>query len=163
MIGGARRETSWFAIGFDVESNTGGQATLASSLNAAALARRPFTIIRTHVYLHMVTDSIALEKQAAAVGFAVVSAQASATGVTAVPTPVTDLASDLFFVHQVMIAKTVFSTTAAFQSPGGLGIQVDSKAMRKVNDDQDLVITVEGAGADGFTIDIMGRFLIKEH
>ncbi len=111
--------------------------------------------------LQIRTDNIALETQIGAVGFAVVTDQAVAVGVTALPTPITDLASDMFFLHQFLLARTVFATAIGFEAPGGTVIQVDNKAMRKVNDDQDLVITTEGL-SDGFIIDIAGRFLVKE-
>ncbi len=158
---GSRRETSWFTIGPVQEGNAGTIAGLVQVLNAAALARRPFTIIRTHCFVSLRGDNIANEFQNAAIGFAVVSSQASAIGITAVPTPITDLGSDLFYLHQVMMGVTLFSTAAAFAIAPNV-YQIDSKAMRKVNDDQDVVVTAEGTAGGGFVLDIMGRFLVKE-
>jgi len=161
LIGGKRRETSWFSIGLVQSSNAGTGSSLLAVLNAAALAKRPFTVVRVHMTVQVRTDNIASETQIAAIGMAVVSDQASAAGVASVPTPITDLASDLFFVHKIIMGHNAFSTAAAFSIPGGTVVDIDSKAMRKVNDDQDVIITAEG-GADGFVIDVMGRMLIKE-
>jgi len=97
---GPRRDTLWFFIGSSVVNLTALGGTLLTSLNAAALSLRPFTVIRTHLSVHLRSDQFAAsEEQAAGVGMAVVSDEASAIGVSAIPTPVTDAASDLWFVH----------------------------------------------------------------
>jgi len=161
IIVGKRCETTWFQIGLVQSSNAGTGSLLLSSFNAAALAKRPFTVVRVHLTVQVRTDNIASETQIAAIGMAVVSDQAAAAGITAVPTPITELASDLFFLHRIIMGHNAFSTAAAFSIPGGTVVDIDSKAMRKVNDDQDVIMTAEG-GADGFVIDVMGRMLIKE-
>ncbi len=161
---GTRRETSWLEIEPDVQSvdNT---AAITHSLDAATLAKRPFTIIRTRMTVivspgQLIADAI----QIAAIGIAVVSDQASAIGITAVPTPTTDLDSDLWFVHQSLLGDFTFISAAGFDASGGEVYHIDSKAMRKVNDDQDVVVVVEGATiGDAAIITQMGRFLIKEH
>ena len=95
-----RRATSWFDIPpFSVAVVAGG-GTILASLTAAELAKRPFTIIRTHLTFDVQSDQVAAtEVQTGAMGMAVVSDQASALGVTAVPTPATDAASDLWYLH----------------------------------------------------------------
>jgi len=161
---GARRETSWFNVPFTSVTNNA-TATIVSSLSASGLARRPFTAIRTHVELLISSDqSIASESQLGAFGIAVVSDQAQAIGVTAVPTPVTDLESDLWFVHQVMLNRYQFHDATGVQATYGSKYTVDSKAMRKVNDDQDIVMVVENSTVGSGQIVLMaGRMLIKEH
>ena len=160
---GSRRETSWLAIdpGVDTVSAT---AILAGSLNAAALAKRPFTVIRTILEVHIGSDQLAADElQLAAVGMAVVSDQAVAIGVTAVPTPVTDLASDLWFLHQTLISSFFFVNASGIDADGGHHYSIDSRAARKVNDDQDVILVVEGAAiASGASVTSMGRMLIKE-
>ncbi len=93
----------------------------------------------------MVTSDqqIATETQIAAFGLCVVSDQALAIGITAVPTPVTDLGSDLWFVHQMTFNDFTFASAASYQSSAGRIYEIDSKAMRKVNDDQDIVLVFE--------------------
>ena len=159
----SRRETSWIAIGAS-STTLDSAAALVSSLNAAALALRPFTIVRTYLSIFYSTDNLANETRMGAVGMAVVSDQASAVGVTAVPTPTTELGSDLWYLHQVCLGRTLFSTAAAFDAVGGVRYDIDSKAMRKVNNDQDLILVAESdATQSGAIFNMMGRFLIKEH
>ncbi len=95
-----RRKSLWldFAQVFtDRAAVPAASSVLLSSLNAAALALRPFTIVRTRGIAHMVSDQvIASETPFGALGFAVVSDQGSAIGVTAVPVPIPDVGSCLF-------------------------------------------------------------------
>ena len=159
---GQRRETDWFGFDFDATSQTGGGASILLSLNAAALAMRPFTVIRTHVELLVVSDqAAAIEVQAGAYGVAIVSDQANAIGVTAVPTPVTDISSDLWLVHQVFFAD---ESNLTDRTKGGARYSIDSKAMRKVNADQDLVVVAENSSVgSGYTLFSGGRLLVKLH
>ena len=163
-VRGPRRETEWLFIDF-ISSTTGGVGgTLLASLDAAALAIRPFTVIRTHLELYFSSDQeIASEQQAGALGMAVVSDQASGIGVTAVPTPVIDQGSDLWFVYQVLFNAFQFSSAVGTQKEG-TRYTVDSKAMRKVNADQDIVLCMGlSAIGSGFNLMVAGRFLVKLH
>ena len=156
-----RRLTSWFQFIPTLSAMGGGGVTLVFSLNAAALALRPFTIVRSRFLLQVTSDqSAALEQQVAAVGMAIVSDQAVAIGVTAVPTPLTDLGSDLWFFHQLLYATE--STLPDNMRPGGV-FEVDSKAMRKVDIGQDLVIVAEVSSTvgGGAITTIGGRMLVK--
>ena len=121
-------------------------------------------MVRTHLVVHITSDQIgADEQQFAAVGFCVVSDQAAAIGVTAVPTPVTDQGSDLWYFHQWAIAEFAFVTGVGFDANAGMTYHFDSKAMRKVNDDESvLLITELSALGQGLSITTVGRFLIKE-
>jgi len=160
---GVRRETAWLFVGVfsetDANANT---ATLLGSLDATALALRPFTIVRTHLEVQVLTDqAVAAEQQSLAVGMAVVSDQASAIGVTAVPTPHNDAGSDYWYLHQYIFAD---SSITANESIQGQNRSIDSKAMRKVDDDSDVILVGEGAGiGNGMIYTIGGRFLIKLH
>ena len=154
-----RRESLWVGFAFSGVTQLAG-GVLTYTFNAAALALRPFTIVRTHMEFMVISDqAAAVENQACAFGLAIVSEQVVAIGVTAVPTPVTDIGSDLWFLHQVMFAKesnlTDRSQPANFYS-------VDSKAMRKVEDGSEMVGVSELSGiADGAILFSSGRILIK--
>ena len=162
----APRLTDWFFIDESATTlATASSSALIGQLNAAGLAMRPFTVIRTYLDLLLISDQVAAsEFQQAAIGMAVVSDQAIAIGITAVPTPFTDAGSDLWFVHQFMSASFLFASGVGFDGSDGRGYNVDSKAMRKVNADQDLAIVIErsslGAGVD---VIVAGRFLVKLH
>jgi len=140
-------------------------ASFMNSLNAAALALRPFTVVRSRGFLHVKSDQTgALEDWNVALGYSIVSDQASAIGITALPTPDTDRGSDLFFVFEDLAGSFVFVSGVGFDSEGGIFKDWDSKAMRKVEEGQDLVITSEaGAISAGLTITHGARILIKLH
>ena len=155
---GSVRRSLWLPLDVTVATIGGGQAVLLASLNAAALAMRPFTIVRTHMALYLQSDqAAAVETQSVAFGCAVVSDQAVGVGITAVPTPFTDMDSSLFFAHQVCFAD---AGTLTDRTIGGSYFQVDSKAMRKVDNGSDLVITVETFNY-GVSLSSAGRILIK--
>ena len=156
-----KRLTSWFQF---VPVETGvTAAVILFSLNAAALALRPFTIVRTRFLLSIISDQAAVsEIQMGALGMAIVSDQAAAIGVTAVPTPITDMGSDLWFFHQLLYNEFSFLTAAGFEEGGLAQYEADSKAMRKVDIGQDLVIVAEpSATSDGFITRVGGRMLVK--
>ena len=95
-------------------------------------------------------------------GAAVVSDQAVAVGVTAVPTPATDRGSDLFFLLETWPGSVSLIGTS--WSENHTPREIDSKAMRKVEGDQDIVFTAEaGLTGNGLTMQAVGRLLIKLH
>ncbi len=163
--GGMRRESLWFGIQEGVTSPAAANtAVLTNSLNAAALALAPFTVVRTHIHWYMRFDqSAATETQQVALGQCVVSVQASAIGVTAVPTPYTDLGSDLWMLHATQ-ASNFQVITAIGITPRNLAIDIDSKAMRKVEEGQDLILVMENSSISSGTFNLTsGRVLIKLH
>ncbi len=101
---GQRRESVWIGISENLDTlSAANVAILSATLNATALALRPFTVVRTRIWMHALSDQTgAPEDYQVALGAAVVSEQASAIGVTAVPTPFTDVASDLWFYYEVI-------------------------------------------------------------
>ncbi len=163
-----RRETVWFGgTAFTQTLATPTTVALVQSLNAAALALRPFTVVRTRGRILVHSDqSGAAETYGASFGEAIVSDQASAVGITAVPTPTTESGSDLWFVYEFMMGRQGFGTAVGFQDVGHEQ-SIDSKAMRKVEDGQDLVTVVEGPGAgltaNGSQISGFTRTLVKLH
>jgi len=164
-VRGARRESMWlFTTTSEVSITAASTAVLAFSLNAAALALRPFTVVRTRMDWYCRSDQVAApEVWGAALGCAVVSDQASAIGVTAVPTPFTDQGSDLFYVYEQNFGRLEVQSAAGVQEVGRM-VKIDSKAMRRVNDDQDLILTIETNTFQPSALSIIGgRMLIKLH
>ena len=160
--GRQRRESLWFSIepGLSTQAASGGLITNTS--NAALLALRPFTVVRTRMSFFIRSDqAAAAEVQTGAFGMAVVSDQAIAIGVTAVPTPITDIGSDLWFFHQFLLCNESSLTDVA---KPGCAIYADSKAMRRVDDDSDIATVLEMSTiTQGITVNSMGRVLIKLH
>ena len=162
-----RRETLWIDDPV-VESTLAGAptATLISSGSAALLALRPFTVVRVRGILHCGSDSVAnSERWGVAMGMCVVSDQAVAIGVTAVPTPITDQSSDLWFVYEMLFGRILIGSGAGTGVPTGAGSlfkDYDSKAMRKVEEGQDLITVVENS-INGVIVVHSARILLKLH
>ena len=159
-----RRETLWLGGSFVRSTLVGAASALVTSLNAAALAQRPFTIVRTRGFLHYRSDQeVASENYSGSYGAAVVSDQAVAIGVTAIPTPVTDSESDLWHLYEAFGKRFALGSGVAFTDVGDR-IEIDSKAMRKVEEGQDIVDVVEGSGlSTGIIVLSFNRTLIKLH
>jgi len=166
--GGRKRETQWLelpTISFVLAAaNT---PALLLALTTAEKALRPFTIIRTRgTFLTISDQTSATEYYDTAIGGCVVSDQAVAIGVTAVPTPTTDRASDLWFLYEETKGLFDFATGIGFQENMGPGSMqsFDSRAMRKVEEGQDVIIVGENSGeSGGATTRLSGRMLIKLH
>ena len=159
-----RRETVWFGGGLAVTGVGTGTSVLLASLNAAALALRPFTVVRTRGLLHARSDQIiAAENYDVSYGMAVVSDQAIAAGVASIPTPLTEQATDYWFVYEQIFGRLEFSTAAAYIEAGHERI-LDSKAARRVDIGQDIAIVAEGsAGSGGVNLTDSFRMLVKLH
>jgi len=159
------RESLWVAILPTVSAlGSASTAALFTGFSAAILALRPFTIVRTRGYIHLQSDQEAAdETYFATLGAAVVSDQALAIGVTAVPTPQTDADSDLWFLYE-SLAGTVRFTSASGVFDAGHGRVFDSKSMRKVEDGEDVAMSVETAAISAGAVFLKGgRMLIKLH
>jgi len=159
-----RRESLWFFVArTETALAASATAALVTSLNAGALALRPFTIVRTRIkWLAESDQSAASESFVGNYGEAVVSDQAVAIGVTAIPTPATDLGSDLWYLIDQWPGTFSLVGTSIFADLTPKTI--DSRAMRKVEEGQDVVGVVEaGIGGNGTSIQVVGRQLIKLH
>ncbi len=159
-----RRETKWVGIAPTALSalSAGSTAALFTGLGATELALRPFTIVRTRIDFWAASDQrTATEAWQVAIGMAVVSDQALAIGITAIPTPITDLGSDLWFVHGILSGQIGLSSAVGLVT-NDVSMQIDSKAMRKINDDQDFALVLETAAFNGVDVLTAGRMLIKD-
>ncbi len=163
---GVRRQTVWSGVVMTETTITGGTgAVLLTGLAAAGLALRPFTVIRNVGIIYITSDQVAnSETQAVAYGAAVVSDQAVAIGITAVPTPITDIQSDLWFTYQMAVNATQVASSIGMGFAAGTAYQFDSRAMRKVEEGQDLITVIETAGiSDGVVVRGQERILFKLH
>jgi len=164
--GSSRRSTSWLDIEPVFNAFSSGLAAITHVMTAAELARRPFTVVRSFIHAHIVTDQTAAdEEQFGAIGICIVSSQAAAIGVTAVPTPVIDAASDLWLMHHWISASMTQASSIGFDAASGQAYELASKAMRKCNDDQEIIIVAESSAviSEGFLLSEAGRILIKDH
>ena len=77
------------------------------------------------------------------------------------PTPFTDMGSDFWFVHKNLYADESSLTDRTRSSTKA---SIDSKAMRRVDVGQDIVVVVEFAtGSGGLILSTAGRMLVKAH
>ena len=159
-------DTAWFGDSATTETVVAGGAgaLLSASLTAIELAFRPFTVLRSRGIMFVRSDQqAATEVQDVALGLAVVSDQAVGVGITAVPAPTDDDDSDLWFVYERLMSDIVFGTAASFARMGQF-TSVDSKAMRKVEDGQDIVKVYQtSVNSSGVFVRSHVRLLIKLH
>ncbi len=123
----------------------------------------PETVIRTRGLLTVMTDQVAASEQPfGAFGICVVSDQAFTAGVASVPTPYTEAESDLWFLHTFWSAAMLSATQVGFDGRVAYHFELDSKAMRKVNEDETIIAVMEnGNSTDGILYRLDFRILGK--
>ena len=142
---GSRRAVSWSA---------GPRGDQAVSANGAVLFPTTveaniddLTIVRTRGQLLVVMreGSSVNAVMNYAFGMCVVSQNAAGIGITAVPTPFTDIAWDGWFLHtQGVVHKMVAADTG---SPDSIDrVNIDSKAMRKIHATDTIIAVIEFHG-----------------
>jgi len=152
----------WFSFNIGSTILSASTQHLISVLNAAALALRPFTILRTRLEVLYVTDQDAANEVPFGVfGMITVNDKASAVGISAVPAPVAQPDDD-FFVYQPM-SYSARQTTLVSWLPDGHHYVIDSKAMRKLDLGDDIATVFEQTAAVGAEIIMQGRMLVKIH
>ncbi len=99
-----RREMVWLPVTSGTSPDSVGAnngVLLAASLNVAAKALRPFTIVRTRGRLMAASDQLAAsEAPHGILGCIVVSESASAAGIGSIPTPGTEGDADFFVLSR---------------------------------------------------------------
>ena len=143
----SRRRTDWSSI--VPETTFTGLAAATAILDSTITATLPTTLIRSVGQLTVTSDQQAVgENPFGAVGLCVVSDQSVAIGVTALPTPYTDPESDLWLFHQFWSASMIFASAVGIHKIDQQ-YKLESKAMRKMSEDQTLCLIIEnGSAAD---------------
>ena len=160
---GPRRATDWSASAelTAMVSLAGGASALSEVFTPLAGGE---TIIRTRGIFAWTTDNDAsAEEQLGAFGIAVVSEPAATVGITAIPTPVVDAAWGGWLYHTYFASRTAFATAVGKEYDAVHQIVIDSKAMRKVDEDDRVVMVVENASPDGMKFWNSERILTKVH
>ena len=161
---GPRRNTEWLALEYSGTENAlpGASRVQIASLDATEKGKLPFTVTRTIGNLWVRSDQVAASEQVfGALGACIVNDAANTIGITALPDPVTDFASDVWFLYVPFAASFQFT---------GLTEQIyyrqfDSKAQRKVQEGEDIVFTIANAAGGGIGLEwnVQFRMLIKLH
>ena len=115
------------------------------------------TIERVRAMLSVITDApSADEAWSGAFGMIIVSDDAEAIGITALPGPITDADAPWF----VYVPFTNIGTSATFDIESSQ-VEIDSKARRIVNTSQVIVAVLENATSLGFSAMVAGRMLSR--
>ena len=166
FVRSAKSTKIWIGAGVGFSAPVASATLLVASLSAAALLLRPFTILRTRMFLHYSSDQQAVgEEPFGSYGQIVVSEQAVAIGVTAIPNP-SGVSGDPeadWFVWQAVSSRIKFASAVGFEESVGVQYVIDSKAMRKVDSNQDVVTIFDQESAFGASLTTNGRMLIQLH
>ena len=159
----APRSNVWLGIDLSGQTVAANSQVLLGSLNAGALLLRPFTIVRTRLRILIQSDQEAVSEEVRVFfGGMVVTEQAVAIGVTAVPGPDAESDGD-WYVYDASAHKMTVLSAVGQQTPVGTQLAVDSKAMRKVANNRDSIFVAENTAGVGARITVCGRQLIKLH
>ncbi len=117
------------------------------------------TILRTRAQLWVSSDQDSvIENQIGAFGMIVVTDRAIAAGAASIPGPYTDGGDDGWFVHQPFVQRNAASGVVT----SGVIYEIDSKAMRKVEDGGEIAVMVENASVThGILVIFAVRLLAK--
>ncbi len=163
----APKTKMWIGAGVGITALTGSTLHQISTLSAGALLLRPFTILRTRMEILYQTDqAAAIERGFANYAQIVVTDKAAALGVTAVPDPNADPEADWFVFEALSNSFFIdINGTDGIGVDGNMGTHyvVDSKAMRKVGPDDDIVAMCTQNTAVGAELITNGRRLIQLH
>ena len=163
FVKGTRRLTQWSATSPVTAYTALAAATAILDSVFVTSGNSVETVVRIRGVFNVQSDQItAQEEPFGAFGVCVVSDQAVAIGVTAIPTPHTDPESDLWLLHQYWSAPMVTSVDARGVATFDREYVLDSKAMRRVSEDQSLAFVVEnGSSAFGAEYRLDARVLSK--
>ncbi len=156
----AARTNLWLNFEPAIDSIVASTNTLVAVLNAAALALRPFTIVRTRLVVKLTSDQgAASETPFGAFGAIVVTEQAATAGASSIPNPSTDGDAD-WYVHLPLIHSFTFGDGTGFTEDGVVQ-SIDSKAMRKVGINKQVAFMFDMNTGVGGALFVGGRFMVK--
>ncbi len=145
---GQRRLTQWGATAPETTFTALAAATAVLDSTFTVGSDSPETVVRIRGSFDVQSDQLAAQEEPfGAIGIAIVSDQAVAIGVTAIPTPYTDATSDLWMLHEFWSAPMTFGVDARGIAKIDQLVVLDSKAMRKITEDETLIIVVENGSA----------------
>ena len=147
---GQRRQAAWADISLFSRLNAlGGAASLGSAFTAIGLTER-LTIarIRGSVSCHLDVGA-ALDAYTLGVGVIVVKDEALVAGIGSMPGPLSGLEQSWIWHHMFSLGPAATATTDGAQILLNQTIELDTKAMRKVQDGDTLAIVWEGVQDNG--------------
>jgi len=163
---GSRRQTGWEeGPGGDLapELFTASSSVILGSGVAALSDGLTVVRLRGELQAYMTAVVAANDGYSCAVGACIVSNDAFAIGVTAVPTPIEDMDWNGWLYHRFFHVHSVSTAVTATDSSLVLRFEVDSKAMRKiaVNETLCMVMEVLERGTASLSVWFDSRILLK--
>jgi len=162
-MGGKRRATAWELGpgGTSGQSLTGSAAIILGS--GVAPTVEELTVVRTRGIFDITLETAASVGLGyfGAIGIGVVTSAAFAIGVTAVPTPITEQSWDGWLYHSFFsVHRGLDAGAGASQS---MRLEVDSKAMRKLNVNETVMVVLEAVEIPTATAEVFfdSRMLVK--
>ena len=164
----ARRQTAWQqgpeSVGAAITSTS---AALWSATGASMASGREVTIVRTRGWMHAVMNisDTAQGGFRGACGIGIATIEAIAAGVAAVKHPLGDIEWDGWLWHSVFDVRTITSTIADGSNAAAVSqrVEIDSKAMRKISDEEVMfgVVEVVEVGISSMQLWANTRVLVK--
>ena len=151
------RLTEWSTYGGASAGVASGGATLISSISF----EDPGTLIRTRGIISVAPQAFGADLLVTGCyGAGIVSAEALAVGITAIPTPVSDADWGGWMVIEPFSLRVEFSDATGIVVPASVQVPIDSKAMRKVEPNEAVVFVAESL-VGAYNIVDMTRLLLK--
>ncbi len=156
----------WIGTGVGQTAIAANTKVFVSQLSAGAKLLRPFTILRNHIDVLWESDQeITDEAPLAGYGKIVVTEAAAGVGVTALPDP-SGISGDPeadWFVWQSLSVSFRIESAIGFSANAGYHYAIDSKSMRKVGPDDDVVTVCSSDNGVGAILYTGGRMLVQLH
>ncbi len=135
-------------------------ASATSILASAAGGHEGETLVRVRGLCQAVLESaVGLgDGYFGAIGMGVFTTAAITAGTASIPTPLTEAGWDGWFLHQYFSCHS--GDAAVANGSGQQHLILDSKAMRKVNEDESVGLIVEVAETGTAVIDVLARVRI---
>ncbi len=147
-----RRRTHWSELAsttFDISA--GGAVLMGSSI----VRHEGETLVRTRgiISVTLLTAASVGDGFIGAFGMVLVTTAAATAGVGSIPTPFTEAAWDGWFVHRYFDVRSGLAADGS----GQVRLEIDSKAMRKANEDESIVLVSETVETGTATAKFTGR------
>ena len=139
---GTRRKTHWTEASGAISLSAAG-ATLLFTTQAGHEGE---TVARVRGLLHAELDTAnsVADGFFGAFGMAIVTSAAAAAGVASIPTPLTEAGWDGWFLHRYFsVIRGGAGVAGTAEGAGSHRLELDSKAMRKANEDEAIVGVLE--------------------
>ena len=141
-----RRSTHWgFGPGDNaVNAITGDGVTfLGSGIILSTETQATIVRLRGSLVAYLTATSAANDGFHCAIGVGLVSDEAFAVGVASIPGPLTEADNEIWMYHRFFDIHSPTATLASADVSQSVAFEVDSKAMRKWDDDKTLVAMLE--------------------